>query len=427
MGIIGKTAKYFNQKTLRLLAYKNEYDLRPFLISIIILYFLIIYISSFFMSYHLFWRNYLGVPALSPGFADLRGLLSGVESYREGYDPYLDNPHDPFGRKFNYPRIWLNLSVLGITQSLTNLVGIIFAFLFFILLLLIFNKINLGELVFYALAIISPTVMLSVERGNTDLVIFMLIVLGLLILNSKKNSSFWGYFLLIISTILKLFPIFAFASVLREKKGVCIFTSIFALIIFSLYIYLSNDFFLISRNTPRSMGMSYGGLITFDWINTIIKRVLEFNIPRPTIIIIYGIFIFFIFLLSYVLAAKFGGITKDYEPSLHLDAYRTGSFIFIGTFIYGNNFDYRLIFLLIVLPQMTLWIKEQKEFSKTSKYALILLILTLYLSRLGPNYNLNIDEFINWTLLIYFIWTNLVILPNWAKKIVFLGQVKVSV
>jgi len=39
----------------------------------------------------------------------------------------------------------------------------------------------------------------------------------------------------------------------------------------------------------------------------------------------------------------------------NLTAFRMGASIYLGTFLLGNNWDYRLAFLILVIPQLTQW------------------------------------------------------------------------
>jgi hypothetical protein len=43
------------------------------------------------------------------------------------------------------------------------------------------------------------------------------------------------------------------------------------------------------------------------------------------------------------------------SESRHLSAFRLGAMIYVGTFFLGNNWDYRLIFLLFTVPQLVEW------------------------------------------------------------------------
>jgi hypothetical protein len=40
---------------------------------------------------------------------------------------------------------------------------------------------------------------------------------------------------------------------------------------------------------------------------------------------------------------------------LHIDAFRMGASIYVGTYLFGSNFDYRLMFLLFTIPQLMQW------------------------------------------------------------------------
>jgi hypothetical protein len=43
---------------------------------------------------------------------------------------------------------------------------------------------------------------------------------------------------------------------------------------------------------------------------------------------------------------------------LHIDAFRMGASIYIGTYLLGSSFDYRLMFLLFTIPQLTQWLSN---------------------------------------------------------------------
>jgi hypothetical protein len=42
----------------------------------------------------------------------------------------------------------------------------------------------------------------------------------------------------------------------------------------------------------------------------------------------------------------------------HIDAFRMGASIYVGTYLLGSNFDYRLMFLLFTIPQLTQWLSN---------------------------------------------------------------------
>jgi len=50
-----------------------------------------------------------GLNVESPAFSDSRVITAGIESLRDGHQPWVHNPRDPWQRNFNYPRVWLGL------------------------------------------------------------------------------------------------------------------------------------------------------------------------------------------------------------------------------------------------------------------------------------------------------------------------------
>lgn len=154
-------------------------------------------------SWHMFF-----VPTLHPNFADLRSLIANAFCYAE--DPnwtYESQSCDPWGRKFNYPTLWLKVfNVTGlIHENLTNLIG----FVFFSLLLVSLAYWNMRiiqrnylfwQVITLSLIYISPPILLLVERGNTDILIFSTVTFFCAL--NKKISS------MRINTILSILSIF---------------------------------------------------------------------------------------------------------------------------------------------------------------------------------------------------------------------------
>ncbi|PSB55567.1 hypothetical protein C7B61_21215, partial [filamentous cyanobacterium CCP1] len=204
---------------------KTWIDGRVLLLVPLISYFLPIFAKAFFSHESEQWNHpwwvFPGVPKMWPSFRDLRVITSGYECYRLGYEPRIDNPCDPYvpPMPMNYPKIWLALANLGIDQEQTALIGVIFGFLFFISTLLIIQRINYAEAAVYTLILCSPAVMLGIERGNNDLIIFTFLAASLLILNSQlKKRLLFSSSLILFSAFLKIFPILASVAFIRERR-----------------------------------------------------------------------------------------------------------------------------------------------------------------------------------------------------------------
>jgi hypothetical protein len=54
-----------------------------------------------------------------------------------------------------------------------------------------------------------------------------------------------------------------------------------------------------------------------------------------------------------------------------------GAFIYLGTFTIANNFDYRLVFLLLTIPQLTEWVRMPRHRLSTVAAVTLAGVLTL--------------------------------------------------
>ncbi len=393
-------------------------DGRFLLLGILILYFLpILFTSNFFLNYPQEWESswiYPLVPKLLPPFADMRVVTSGAECIRLGYDVLIANPCDPWNRPMNYPRIWSIPAYWGLDQSHTIPLSICFGLLFFISTFLIINRLNNLEVLVYSLILCSPSVMLAVERGNIDLIIFVLLAMSLLMMRSKslifRNLA---YTIILFSSVLKLYPIFTLISCLKEKRKDFKFIFVSIMTTFGIYIITHfRDIKLISNATPRAVDYSYGGKVIFD---------ASTRTSNPIFILI----LFFLTLLAisylfYFLVIKGKYIYKSQELNIEqIDSFRVGASIYIGTFLIGNNWDYRLIFLVFTIPQILNWIKSFKQLSLPSIWAIIAIILTTWLSSKSAMFY-RLDEIINWLLFIFFVYSLIITLPSWLKDYILL-------
>ncbi|RCK73681.1 MAG: hypothetical protein ANABAC_2754 [Anaerolineae bacterium] len=160
----------------------------------------------------------------------------------QGYDPTLYHPGDPWQRPFNYPPIWKMAVPLGVTPEHTLALGILLIGFFLIGLYLVFRDLSLTETIFVMLGLLSPAVLLGIERGNIDLFIFFLVALAVWLVG---KSLPWAAFVLQIAYFLKLYPIFGLPTLLRGKQKTALLLIALVLGISTLY-FLSNYQELIS-------------------------------------------------------------------------------------------------------------------------------------------------------------------------------------
>lgn len=284
---------------------------------------------------------------MMPPFADLRTITGLSVTLSQGYDPTVYHPGDPWQRPYNYPPIWKITARLGVTPEHTLILAILVIGSFLIGLYLLFKDLSFTETAFVMIGLLSPAVLLGVERANLDLLIFFLIALAVWLV----SKSLIGSALVIqIAYVLKLYPLFGLTVLLREKQKMARFLIAIVLAI-SVFYFLSDYHELIStfRNTPKSHNLSYGTNV----IPTRIKH-STYSDYGPIAFILTNLAAVVILMIGTILGSKVD-LSSNYRVENYLDAFRSGSAIYIGTFFLGNNFDYRLIFLLLTIPQLVWW------------------------------------------------------------------------
>ena len=195
--------------------------------------------------------------------------------------------------------------------------------------------------------------MLGLERGNSDIII-LVSLLHVLYLKDKVHIQ--ASFLLLIS-MLKLYPVGAILMILSDQvnfkiKAIILITFIFLFSLFTFYFF--DNISLVSYKTPRPYGgMSYGlgdipSMITFG----------HFKDVKPLFFISYAVSLlawitYFYFKINPYLK------TMVIEVGNTGKAYFMGSGIFIVTCLIGYNWEYRLVFLILTLPQLLIWLKQK--------------------------------------------------------------------
>ncbi|MFH2051361.1 MAG: glycosyltransferase 87 family protein [bacterium] len=292
------------------------------------------------------WRLW-NIPTMSPPFADLRTITGGAESARMGLDPLVDNPGDPWGRPMDYPRIWESLFLLGIDQGDTALLALIMIAAFIAGLFLFVRDIDRTTAVLLAAGIFSPAVLLGIERGNNDLLIFFLMAAALAAL---RRSPVLATGLVTFGAALMYFPIFGLAILLALPRRRCLALAGLSIALILVYAAATlSDLRHIGTGALRGTTISYG----FNVLHTSVHG--YFRSPATGLWLEYaclGVLLVMFGIALRTRGFRFAPAEQDHQ---HLDAFRLGAAIYVGTFLIGNNWDYRLMFLLFTIPQLDSW------------------------------------------------------------------------
>jgi len=369
------------------------------LIAASLLIWLLLWMSFRNIGYNKTWELF-GVQTEKMVFMDFRLIPSSAESFRNGYEPSVENPFEPGGRIFNYPAIWRLFFYTGITQDDTIWIGVLMLVLFFIGIFLFPGKLSFSGAFWTLLIIFSPASMLLYERGNVDLFVFFICALIILAENYSANLAAG---LLIFGTVVKIFPFFGITVLLKESKRKFISLTIISVAILFVYNVLTFASQKAAWSTTwRGAQASYGTFVLLTRFNSYFQSSIW--------MIVFESFALLLILLAAIPAIR-ASQSLPTSSEQNLAAFRMGASIYLGTFLLGNNWDYRLAFLIFVIPQLSQWFYAE---DKAHRYVAIGTILAIVLTCWHFVFLIDIpflpfqsdldrivvfDEFVNWLLL----------------------------
>ncbi len=220
--------------------------------------------------------------------------------------------------------------------------------IFFLAVFLVIGRINVGEALIYTGILVSPAIMLAVERGNNDLLIFGLVSLASILLSRRQVGMYAGASgLLLFASILKIYPVFASLVFLRRERKRALIGLGLILVPLTLYLLATaEDLRLLSEATPRPIFHAYGVGVIVDLVR---QRLLgegffsglQILLEPGAGMVLYGLAVAIPLLLSFRLVRSITFPIKEQqpgEPPRILDMFWAGAGIYLRTFVFvGHN------------------------------------------------------------------------------------------
>ncbi|HEX8372080.1 MAG TPA: hypothetical protein VF585_04825 [Chthoniobacterales bacterium] len=337
---------------------------------------------------HKIWQLGTAGYSMWPPFADLRPILISCDVYRnsgwnwswEAIKIHSETIGIP---TYNYPTAWLTLAHLGLGESDLRWMGSLFCFSFCICFFLLFRNFPLPHLFGVLGMAISPPVLLAVERGNSDLLIFSLVFCCVYLFANAKSvpGRMIAQICLLLPAALKLYPIFAVVTLASDRKRWFIASAILLVSLFGGYaLSVREELRQIRSNTPKTTDIGYGSQVLSGFL---IKKLdadsrntsqQSFEAPLRKVINAFPyVGIAVCLAVGLVLGRQLAKVRSEGVP---LDAtgnamFQCGAAIYMGTFLLGNNFAYRLIFLFFCFPHLYCLVRHSAEL-RTITTALLL-------------------------------------------------------
>ena len=302
-------------------------------------------------------------------FADWSVIINANLCFEKGLDVYSNNPCDQWGRKHVYGNILLNIPFI---QSFKNFYFFIFPILFNLLFLYVtinfFKFKNYIEYLMIFPFMLSPSIILSIERANIDIIIFLIVVFI-----SFNKKLLFNYIPLIFVTLSKFYPISLATIFLFEKKFSKIILNliVFFILIISLLYLQYDELVKIFNNSKQFTG---GGIYNFSF-NGLALYITSLNIiidnKNLNWIKYLCIFIFLIIPILITLRFQIRFIFKNYiikdkltENIYENRLYLLSSVVLLSCYFLFSNYIYREIFFLGLIP----WILKEREINSNKNF-----------------------------------------------------------
>jgi hypothetical protein len=188
-------------------------------------------------------------------FVDWEAVSSSIRCAEAGVNVFIDNPcytewaHAPS----NYSPLWLYATFIPSGASWDDAIALSFCALFFLSLAMLPPPRGRGDLVIMLLATISSATAFGVERGNADLLMFLMVIAGAGLAARPLPLRLLGYALFTLAGLLKFYPMAALVLALRERPLAFAAVALAAALALTLLVASHTaDIMLMLRNMPAA-------------------------------------------------------------------------------------------------------------------------------------------------------------------------------
>jgi hypothetical protein len=316
----------------------------------------------------------LGVPAFRFPFLDTDAILAVLECHRRGIDVYVVNPCDVLGRMHVYTPLWFRFGARPIDTSWTPVVGCALALVFAISLLLLPPVRDWRAAGVMCAAALSPAVAFAIERGNADLLMFVLAALAGWLAVRRLPTRLLAFPVVVLATMLKVYPATLLILALRERLALCL--AIAAVSLAALLAYAAID----AAGLRKMLELVPSGdpfIYTFGIRNLLgtlgaVFRWSPLALAAVQSALLACVVIFAVTRLR-VLRPAMGALTAAEATCL-----MAGAVLILGCFITGQSGEYRAVHLLFVLPALAALAGAPGPARRLASCATVVILLQLW-------------------------------------------------
>jgi len=316
-------------------------------------------------TYHGILSAVIQVPWSRP-FVDWEAVYSSIQCSKLGINVFITNPcYTAWGNApSDYSPLWLYATFIPVGLVWGSIVALSLCILFFISLALLPSPRNWTDLAVCLFATLSSAVVLGIERGNADLLMFLMVITGTCLGVLQLPFRFAGYGLFALAGLLKFYPMVALIMVVRERFIVFLAVAIVTLSLLTLLVVMHfDDMLLMYQNlpTPSYFNLQWGSANLPAGLGHVAQVVLtRFLHVDPTTAGTVGLLTYTILWPVLTIVAVVTAIWASARwrlqdalsemPPRHAAFFVVGAAIICGCFFVGQSVVYRGVHLLLAVP-----------------------------------------------------------------------------
>jgi hypothetical protein len=158
-----------------------------------------------------------GIIPFTYPFLDWEAVSAAVRCWNNNIDVYIADPCDALNRPHMYSPLWLRATFIPTDRVWTMPIGIGIILAFLLSLFWLVKPANWRELIVFALACTSTTVVYALERGNSDVIMFIMLVVAGVLSTGPLACRVLSYALILLAGLLKFYPLIGLLTALRER------------------------------------------------------------------------------------------------------------------------------------------------------------------------------------------------------------------
>ena len=291
--------------------------------------------------------SFIGIEPFRFPFLDIHAVLAAAECQQLGMDIYLPNPCDAIDRPHVYSPLWLAFAPAFTSTTATPWVGLSLDLLFILSLASALRPRTSREIWIYGLAVVSPTTVYAIERANNDLVVFLLILSGGILLSVRQPYRLSSYALFLVSGLLKYYPLALLVLLIRERLRTAIALLILiGVSLLSVGMYFRHELAKALANIPAQS--YFADSFSAQNLPFGVGEILGSNSPLVAVSLLGALFA--IAAAKTLRTVRLIGTGRFDCDATEMRLLAIGAILLGACFFAGQNINYRGIYFLLVIP-----------------------------------------------------------------------------